>query len=101
MKIDLNQPEHAKLDRTYNLNSLKNFASLFLSQDGILLHSYNTVSSSYKEYLRQIDEAFLKAGEALKINQIEQEYNTVNHNFGVLEVLLMKRKQLHLATDSL
>ena len=101
LKITPDHPDRIQIANAYHFIPQKSFGTLFLDNNGTLLHSFLKTTSFYKEYLKQIDIALTRAGEVLQIGQLEKEYKNGNKSFGFLEMLLEKRKVLHLETDSL
>lgn len=101
LKIDAEHPERSKVAGTYNMNKTEGFGSLFILSDGTVIHKFLKTTTFSKQYAEQIDIALTKAGESLKINELEKEYKKGNKSFGFLEVLLEKRRVLNLPTDSL
>jgi hypothetical protein len=77
-------------------NTPDGFGTLFIDQSGTLLHKFPGTTSFSKDYLDHIDKAFLKAGESLKISELEREYRNGNQSFGFLEQLLIKKRELNL-----
>lgn len=101
LKIDAAHTDRTKIALAYNLNPEKSFGTLFLDGDGVLLHSFLKTTTFYKDYLAQIETAFNKAGEVLAISGLEKEYKNGNRSFGFLQLLLQKRRAVHLSTDAL
>ncbi|HEX8316310.1 MAG TPA: DUF255 domain-containing protein [Flavisolibacter sp.] len=101
LKIDPNHPDREQVAATYRLTPQKSFGSLFLDNNGTLLHSYFRTTTAFKEYIKQIEVTRNKAGEVLQIGPLEKEYANGNRSFGFLEILLQKRKTVRLPTDSL
>lgn len=101
LKIGPNHPDRDKVAALYHLAAGNSFGTLFLDDNSTLLHSYLRTTSFSKEYLNQIDLALTKAGEVLKITELEKEYRNGNRGYDFVALLLQKRNALHLPTDSL
>jgi hypothetical protein len=101
LKIDAQHPDRKKISQDYNINAEKGFGTLFIDNNGTLIHKFSGTTSRSKEYLDQTNIALQKAGENLKINELEKEYKKGNRSFGFLQTLLLKKRTLNLATDSL
>ncbi len=101
VRINSGHPDRTMIAARYSLNAGQSFGTLFINSDGTILHKFLRTTSFSKEYLNQMDIALQKAGEALKINELENDYKNGNKSFGLLEVLLQKRKTLNLPTDIL
>ncbi|RYF78714.1 MAG: DUF255 domain-containing protein, partial [Chitinophagaceae bacterium] len=100
LKIDGSHPSRSQIFQTYHLQP-QTFGTLFLDNNGTLLHSFLKTTTFSKELMSQIDIAFSKAGEVLQISLLENEYKNGNRGYGFIEMLLEKRSALHLSTDSL
>lgn len=101
LKIDAQHPDRNKIATTYNINADRGFGTLFIDNNGTVVHKFLKTTSFSKEYSNQVDVALMKAGESLKINELEKEYQKGNRSFGFLQSLLLKRRSLNLPTDSL
>ena len=101
LKIEAGNPERNSIAANYNLVPQKSFGTFFLDANGTLLHSFLRTTSRSQDYAAQLEIALTKAGEVLNINQLENEYKNGNKGFGFLEMLLLKRKAVHLSTDAL
>ncbi|QEC57768.1 DUF255 domain-containing protein [Flavisolibacter ginsenosidimutans] len=100
-KVDANNSERSRIGASYNLSAQKSFGTLFLDANGTLLHSFMRTTTRSQEYLAQIETALTKAGEVLNIAELEREHKNGNRGFGFLEILLQKRKAVHMPTDAL
>jgi hypothetical protein len=100
IKIDGNHTDRSQIFEAYHLQP-KTFGSLFLDNNGTLLHSFLKTTTFSKDFLKQVDITFEKAGEVLQISRLEKEYKNGNRSYGFLELLIQKRRSLNLATDSL
>lgn len=85
-----------RLEIENQFNSPDGFGTLFIDQNGTLIHKYRGSSSFARKYHEEIDIAFSKAGESLKVNELEKLYNSGNKSFGLLEQLMLKKKELNL-----
>jgi len=101
LKIDAHHSDRNKIATAYNINVDKGFGTLFIDNSGTVIHKFLKTTSSSREYLSQIDVALLKAGENIKIIELENEYKKGNRTFGFLQSLLQKRRSLNFPTDSL
>ena len=101
IKIPADHPDRSQIATRYNMNNKSAFGSLFIDHNGTLLHKFPATTSNSKDYFKQIDLAINKAGESLKIDQLEKEYEGGNKSLGVLEQLLLHKKTLNLSTDKL
>ena len=101
LKIDSQHPDRNRIAQDYNINADKGFGTLFLDNNGTLIHKFLQTTSRSKDYLVQTDIALSKAGENLGISELEKEYKKGNRSYGFLQMLLLKRKTLNLPTDSL
>ncbi len=101
LKIDSAHQDRATIATTYNLLPQKSFGTLFLDGNGTLLHSFLKTTTFSKDYITQMEKAFEKAGEVLNIRELENEYRNGNKSFGFLQLLLQKRKAVHMPTGAL
>ena len=101
LKVDAHHPDRQKIAHDYNINATEGFATLFIDNNGTLIHKYPVSTTHPDQYLAQVDIALAKAGETLKINELEKEYKNGNRSYGFLEALLSKRQSLRFPTDSL
>ncbi|HYO22369.1 MAG TPA: hypothetical protein VER36_08170 [Flavisolibacter sp.] len=101
LRIGPSHPEREQIAAAYRLTPQKSFGSLFLDYNGTLLHSYFKTTTSFREYIKQIEATRNKAGEVLQIGSLEREYTNGNRSFGFLEILLQKRRTLNIPTDTL
>jgi hypothetical protein len=101
LKINAQHPDRNKIATAYNINADKGFGTLFIDNNGTVVHKFLKTTSFSKEYSDQVDIALMKAGENLKINELEKEYKNGNRTFGFLQSLLEKRRSLNFPTDSL
>jgi hypothetical protein len=77
------------------------FGTLYINAEGTLVHKFASTTSSSKHYAEQSRLAIEKAGETLKVSELENEYKSGNKSIGFIEALLLKRQSLNLSTDSL
>ena len=101
LSIGKEHPDRNRIATTYGLSAVKAFGSLFLDDNATLLHSFLRTSSRPDDYLQQMDLAVSKAGEVLQISALEKELKNGNKSFGLIGLLLEKRKALNLPTDAL
>lgn len=94
-------PSHPDRELIRSLCNIKGFGSFFIDQNKTLIHSFPQSSSRASDYKKQVDIALTKAGEDIRLNELEKEYKNGNRTAGMLELILQKRKSLNLETDSL
>jgi len=99
LKITPDHPDKKIIGELYNMQT--GFGTLFINNDKTLIHKYPKTTTRAAEYKVQMDIALQKAGEDLRISELEKEYNKGNRTAGMMEALLLKRKTLNLQTDSL
>lgn len=99
IKITSSHPDRNQVESLYNIKN--GFGSLFVDNDKTLIHSYPMTTTLAAEYKKQIAIFFDKAGESMKITELEKEYKSGNKSPGIMELLLLKRKSLNLETESL
>ena len=99
IKITSSHPDRNQVESLYNIKN--GFGSLFIDNGKTLIHSYPMSTTNSAEYKKQIDIFFDKAGESMKITELEKEYKGGNKSPGIMELLLLKRKSLNLETESL
>ena len=99
IKITSAHPDRNQVESLYNMKN--GFGSLFVANDKSLIHSFPMTTTFAAEYKKQIDMFFDKAGESIKIAELEKEYKSGNKSTGIIELLLLKRKSLNLETESL
>ena len=100
IKIAADNPDRTQIASKYNKRG-DSFGSMFISSDGTLIHTYMGSSTSIKTYEEHVDKALTKAGEGLRVSELEKLYTSGNKNPGLLELLMQTRRTLSLATDSL
>ena len=101
LKIDAKHPDRQQIAQAYNMDAAKGFGSLFLDYSGNIIHKFSKTTSRWQEYSKQVDIALLKAGESLKINDLEQEYKKGNRSHDFIKILLQQRRTVNLPTDAL
>jgi thioredoxin-related protein len=97
LRIDVNHPDRKMIQDLYDI---KSFGSYFIDQNRTLIHSFRKSTTNFKEYKQQVDIILTKAGEDIRLNQLQKDYAS-NRNTDLLEMVLEKRKSLGLDTDSL
>jgi hypothetical protein len=97
--VDDSHPNRRQIETTYNLPD--GFGVLFLNGDGTLIHKYAGSSTRPQPYKEHIDMALYRAGESLKVSELEKEYQNGNRTAGFMEQLLLKRKSLNLNNTDL
>jgi hypothetical protein len=99
LRISPMHQDRETIGSLYNIAS--GVGSLFVDQNQALIHSYRMTTTRAGEYKKQIDIALTKAGEGLKVNELEKEYKNGNRAIGFLEFYLQKRATLNLPNDDL
>ena len=89
IKITSLHPDRNQVESLYNMKN--GFGSLFVANDKSLIHSFPMTTTFAAEYKKQIDMFFDKAGESIKIAELEKEYKSGNKSTGIIELLLLKR----------
>ena len=97
--VDDNHPDRLQIEKMYNLPD--GFGILFLNSDGTLIHRYPGSSTRSQPYKEHIDMALYRAGESLKVSELEKEYRNGNRAPGFMEQLLLKKKSLNLNNEEL
>lgn len=97
--ISAKHKDRKEIENLYN--SPDGFGSLFIDHNGTLIHKYSGTASMSDKYKEQIAIAFNKAGENLKVSELEKEYRNGNKSVGFIEQLLLKKNELNLSTTSL
>jgi len=100
IKISPESPDRKELGSLFNKKE-GNFGSLFISSDGTLLHTYPGSTTLAKTYFDHIDKALTKAGEGMRVTELEREFKNGNISPGLMELLLQTKSRLNLETDSL
>lgn len=100
IKITANSPDRPQVAAKYNKKA-DGFGTLFLSSDGTLLHNYPATTTFIKTYEEQIDKALTKAGESMRVNELEKIYAGGNKAPGIMELLMQTKQALGLETDNL
>lgn len=99
VKISAAHPDRNEIIERYNLG--KAFGTFFIDHNGTLLHRFTRTTSRSQDYFTEIDVALNKAGESLKIDELERQFRSGNRSPGFLESLLLKKRSLGLSTDIL
>jgi hypothetical protein len=99
LKIDPAHPDREKFSERYNMPA--SAGTVFLNSDGTLVRKFMKTTSSPAAYRNEINEVLQRAGETMNLNALEKEFNAGNHAPGFLELLMQKRSELNLPTDSL
>ena len=68
LKIDAKHSDRSIVAQAFNLNEEREFGTLFISSNGILLHKFSKTTSFGPEYSKQVDIALLRAGESFKMS---------------------------------
>src|SRR5687768_120074 len=95
LKIGVQHPDRVQIAQAYNINADKGFGTLFLDYSGNLIHKFLGTTSRSQEYSNQIDIALLRAGEWLKINELEEQYKKGDRSPDFIQVLLQERRALN------
>lgn len=91
--------DRRQVEAAYNLPD--GFGTLFIDGNGTLIHRYAGSSTRPQPYKEAIDLALYRAGESLKVSELEKEYRNGNKTPGFLEQLLLKKKSLNLDNTGL
>lgn len=100
LKIAPDNPDRQLVSTKYNKKA-ESFGSLFINSDGSLLHVYPATSTAPKTYEEQIDKALMKAGESMRLTELEKMYTEGNRSSGAMELLMQTRQALGLETENL
>jgi tetratricopeptide (TPR) repeat protein len=100
IKITADNPDRTRVAALYNKKE-GGFGFMFISSDGTLIHNYPGSTTFIKTYEEHIDKALTKAGEGMRISELEKEYRLGNKSPGLVELLMETNKMLGLETDSL
>lgn len=93
VKITKTSIDRVLVGKQYNMSN--GFGSLFIDFNGNLLHSFHRSTTRWQEYTDQITIALNKAGEALKLNELEKTYKQFGGT-AILEMVISKRESLNL-----
>ena len=99
LKVDVQHPDRSLIGAQYNIE--KSFGTLFIDRNGTLIHKFPGSTTFAAKYAEQADMALQKAGEGVKLSELEKEYKAGNKSPGILEALLIKKRSLNLPTDDL
>jgi hypothetical protein len=97
IRITAESPDRESVRKQYNMSM--EFGSLFIDWNGNLLHSYHRTTTRGEDYMEQITIALNKAGEALKLTELEKTYKQLG-GFAILEMVISKRESLGLNYDN-
>lgn len=100
LKITSNHPDRQKVAALFNKTNMS-FGSLFVASDGSLVHTYAKSTTMSKSYEEEAEKALTKAGEGLRMKNLEEMYKKGNRNLDFLEMYMTARKNLQLDTDKL
>lgn len=93
---------HKDRDLLEDLYSIENnFGVLFIDKFKTLIHKYIGSSTIAKTYNDETEIALMKAGESVRISQLEQEYSDGDSGHVMMKTILVKKKSLGLETDKL
>ena len=99
IKIDAKNPDRNNIANLYDKGNF--FGTLFIAADGSLIHNFPKTTTMADAYIKEIDQALTKAGEGLRLTQLEKQRNQDKNNMFLTEQLLLLRKSLYLDTDTL
>ncbi|MDB5253134.1 MAG: hypothetical protein JWP27_2303 [Flaviaesturariibacter sp.] len=99
LELPVTHPDRQAVETRYNMEG--RFGTLFLDASGTLLHKYEASSTGSAPYLRNFEIAQQKAGESMRISELEKEFNAGNRAPGFIEALLLKKQSLGLSTTAL
>jgi tetratricopeptide (TPR) repeat protein len=100
IKLNKNHPDRQKVAALFNKTSTS-IGSLFIAGDGSLIHTYTRTTTSPKAYEEEVNKALSKAGEGIRLKNMEQEYNSGNRSIGFLELYMKMMKNFQLNTTKL
>ena len=100
IKLNKNHPDRQKVTTFFNKTSIS-FGSLFIAGDGSLIHTFTRTTTLAKAYEEEADKALSKAGEGIRLKNMEQEYNSGNRSIGFMEFYMKTMKSFQLNTDTL
>ena len=100
LKITNNHPDRQKVATLFNKTNMS-LASLFVAADGSLIHTYAKSSTMAKSYEEEAEKALSKAGESIRLKNMEELYKNGNRNMDFKEMYMTARKNLQLETDKL
>lgn len=99
IRISVTHPDRELTGRLYNTAS--GFGSFIIDRNKTLILSYRRSSTRASDYKEQIETALNRSGEEIRVNELEKAYRNGDKSIGLLELLLAKKKNLNLETDSL
>ena len=99
IRLKREQDEWARMAQQFQVPN--GMASLFFASNGVLLHRYNGTASMGKKYNDEARLAVEKEIEIININSLTTAWEQDKKDFGLLQALLLKRKDLWMSTDSL
>ena len=99
VKIGPRHPDRNSIANLYDKESF--FGSLFITADGALVHIFPKSTTQPDAYFKEIDQALTKAGEGLRLTDLEKQHRNDSKNIFLTEQLLLLKKSLYLDTDSL
>lgn len=100
LKITNNHTDRQKVASLFNKGN-SSFGSLFVAADGSLVHTYAKSTTMAKSYEEEAEKALSKAGESVRLKNLEELYKNGNRNLDFLELYITARKNLQLETDKL
>lgn len=100
IRITLDHPDREQVLKQFSRHN-GSMGSLFIAADGSLIHYYNKTTTRSKEYEEEANKALAKAGEGMRLKELQQQYREGNRNFGFLELYMKTLKSLQQPTDLL
>lgn len=100
IRIVNHHPDREKIYTLFNKNS-NNIGSLFIGGDGSLIHSYNRTTTRAKDYEEEANKALAKAGEGVRLKNLEQQYKEGIRAIGFLELYMNTLQSVRQPTDAL
>lgn len=97
--VNAKHKDRKEIESQFNVQD--GFGTLFINQQGTLVHTFLRTTSMPSAYKEQIETALYNAGETVKVSELENEYRRGNKNVGLLEQLLLKKKNLNLNNTEL
>jgi len=92
--INADHKDRKEIENMYN--SPNGFGTLFIDQNGTLIHKFPSTTTMSSKYKEQIEIAFNKAGENVRVSELEKQYLNGNKSLGFLEQLMLKKRELNL-----
>jgi hypothetical protein len=99
IKISNTHIDREKVETLCNVKG--GYGSFFIDNNSNLVHSFKQTNSRSSAYIDQINLAYTKASESLRVIDLEKEYKNGNRDISFIRLLLEKKKSVGLSTDIL